>query len=720
MSAGTHRISLAIASLVLRVRLPLIALIVLLTVGAGILAGGLKFDNSLEVWFLDDDPELVEYEEFQQYFGSDEFVLIGVTSDDVFDATVLGAVADITNKAENAPYVHAVHSITKLPAYDALKPSDLAPFRSQVLSNALISGTLVSRDGKTTVVAVELAHEGNTVEGKRQMVDALRDIMDAVEPGDSVTLQLTGTPVLDELLIRYNEEDSAFFTPLIIIIIAIASFVMFRTLAGVVLPLLVVMVAAIWTMGLLQLMGYQMTLMSSALIPLILAISTADSIHILSEFYRYRAEGVQHQASVEKSLAEILAPCLMTSATTAAGLLALSLSQMAPLREFAVVAAAGVVCAFAISITLLPALLVVFGRRIKAPSRQQSAFGQWLGQVANASGKWRHAILITAAAVAGLSFWSMSKIEVGANPIAWLPESDPFRIDTALLDQSLDGTTSLEFLIRTPAGGLADAGTLRRIAEFEKWLVMNTEVASTRSINDLVDDAGVSERWVNEDRSIGRLSARLSLTESAAFLERVPEIEKRVASQVNTEQLDLKITGYVKLMTKMQGHLVDSQIQSLALAFIIITLLMLVLLRSVKLALLAMIPNLLPVVAGLGLMGVLGIGLTPGTVIIAAIVLGLVVDDTIHFLVGLRRRLRGGASLDDAIQATASEVGRALTITSVLLAAGFGVLMFASYSPNIDFGTISASVILIALVADLVVLPAALYLFQPELNIAKG
>ena len=749
LNASPHSAASAIAALVLRLRIPIVALIALLTIGAAMLAGSLEFNNSLEVWFLDDDPELVEYAEFQQHFGSDEFVLIGVTTDDVFDLSVLRAIADITDKAETVPYANAVHSITKLPAYDGLGPTDLAAFRSQVLSNELISGTLVSNDGTTAVVAIELSHDGNTVDGKRQMVSALRDVMGSIELTRSTTLQLTGTPVLDELLIRYNEEDNARFTPLIIIIIAIAGFVMFRTFAGVVLPLLVVMTAAIWTLGLLRLMGYQMTLVSSALIPLILAIGTADSIHILSEFYRHRASGDEHRAAVEKSLAEILGPCLITTATTAAGLLALSVSQMAPLREFALVAAAGVFCAFVISITLLPSLLILFGRWIKAPAKATGNFGPWLGNIAKTAGKRRHIILLIAAGVVGLSFWSMTRIHVGANPIAWLPESDQFRIDTTLLDKSLDGTTSLEFLIRTPEGGMADADTLAQIEDFEKWLLATTDVASTHSINNLLDAAKITvetagsvehepaphdnaieeaykilqqtdvlERWVNDNRSIGRLSARLSLTESAAFLERVPEIENYVETQVNSDRLELKITGYVKLMTKMQGHLVDSQIQSLLLAIVVISLLMLVLLRSIKLALFAMIPNLLPVIAGLGLMGALGIDLTPGTAIIGAIVLGLVVDDTVHFLVGLKRRLGGGVSLDEAIQSTASEVGRALTITSVLLAAGFGVLMFASYSPNIDFGKISAAVILFALVADLIVLPAALHLFEPEFNIA--
>ena len=150
--------------------------------------------------------------------------------------------------------------------------------------------------------------------------------------------------------------------------------------------------------------------------------------------------------------------------------------------------------------------------------------------------------------------------------------------------------------------------------------------------------------------------------------------------------LRIEITGYVKLIATIQDYLVDSQIRSLTLAFFIITVLMFALLGNWRLAVFALIPNVTPVLVGLGAMGVFGIDLTPGTVMVAAIVMGLVVDDTVHFLLGLRRRMDRGAGQEQAIQETVMDVGQALTFTSIVLAAGFGVLMLGSYAPNIHFG----------------------------------
>ena len=178
-------------------------------------------------------------------------------------------------------------------------------------------------------------------------------------------------------------------------------------------------------------------------------------------------------------------------------------------------------------------------------------------------------------------------------------------------------------------------------------------------------------------------------------------------------RLSIESTGYVKLMADMERYLFESQIESLTVAFIVITLMMFVLLRSVKLGLLAMIPNGLPILFGLGFMTLAGIPLDPGTIMIGSMALGLVVDDTVHFLVRLRRSL-ADAPMPAAIERTMSQTGRPIIVTSVVLALGFATLGFGSFTPNVAFGVVSAVVILCALLADLLLLPAVLLVGQKD------
>jgi len=223
-------------------------------------------------------------------------------------------------------------------------------------------------------------------------------------------------------------------------------------------------------------------------------------------------------------------------------------------------------------------------------------------------------------------------------------------------------------------------------------------------------------RWlVCSNNSSGRISARVRLDQSAGLGHKFRKIDEKLNAEVNSEGLRVEMTGFARLMGKMEEYLIASQIKSFALAFCVITVMMMGLLRSWRLGLFAMLPNLIPVIFGLGAMPLLGISLNPGTIMIGAIALGLVVDDTVHFLVALQRQLSAHSNLDDCIEHTIREAGRPIVITSIILIAGFAVLTFGSFNPNIQFGAVSALVIGFALLADLLLLPAVLRLIRPRI-----
>ncbi len=736
-----------------------LGLVIALTVLMAGFTVTVRFDSSIEIWFLASDEELVRYNAFIDRFGADEIAVIGVFADDVFAPPVMAAIDRISQAAKDAPHAHRVRSLTTtrdfvespdgidVPALVPQLPTSAAQsaaIRARAMDSKLIEGLLVSGDGRAAAVVVELAHDGNTFEGKTALVRRLREIAEA-EATDGIETRLSGTPVFDETLFRYNERDINLTSPGLILLVILGCWLIFRQVAAALLPLGVVIVSVVWTFGLMGLCQADLTILSSALISLIMAVGVADSIHILSAFQKLRADGVDREEALVQSISKMAVPCFFTSATTAAGLLSLLISQLAPVREFGVFAAFGVMMAFVFSMLLVPTVVGLV--RPVAPAvlerRRTGRFSRLLARLGSVSPGASRVIVVASLCVVGLSVWSATQLKVGVNPIEWFRVDDPARVDIEAIDQALGGSTSLEFLVRAPNQGLQTPENQQRLYDFERWLESRAAVTRALSSADVlervhallkppddtstlpdaadkvatsflfVEDTEDFHAIVKEDYSVGRMTARIRLSEASEIVDDLPAIEARLAEVFTDDALSVEMTGYAKLMGKMQQYLLDSQIRSLLIAFAVITLLMIALLGSWRLGLFAMIPNLAPVAVGLGVMHWLGIGLDPGSVMIGCIALGLVVDDTVHTLIALRRGLAAGLDLDAAVSAAIADAGHAVVLTSAILAGGFAFMLMGSFTPNMNFGGVSALIIVTALLADLVLLPAALRVLKP-------
>ncbi len=476
----------------------------------------------------------------------------------------------------------------------------------------------------------------------------------------------------------------------------------------------------------------------------------ADAVHVLSDYRRNLEQGIDRAAALRRSVAHLFIPCLFTSITTAAGFLSLLTSDLLPVREGGWLSAVGVMIAFGLSMTLLPALLSFARRR---PARRETGpLDTLVGALASRMGGLSRPasvkVLVVSAALvlavaARLVFGGM---HVGANPIGYFRPGDPVRSATELIDARLGGSTSIELLVNAPGGGLKDPEILRRMDRVQRYVETLPGVSRALSVVDYLKElnrvvhdgdkrhavvpdsrAAIAQYYmllegeeeyasmVQSNESLGRITALVNFSGSDALAKRLPEVEARLKREFAGTSATATITGFVKLMGDMEHYLVRSQIDSMLLAFAVITLMMFILLRSLRLGLLAMIPNLVPILLGLGFMTLIGVGLDPGTVMIGSIALGLVVDDTVHFMVQLKCRMRGGDTMSTAIDGTLRRAGRPIILTSLILIAGFLVATLGSFNPNVNFGFISAVVILLALLADLVILPAALKVLRPRL-----
>jgi predicted RND superfamily exporter protein len=720
-------------------RLPVLLALLALTLLAGVSATRLQADNSIEAWFLADDPSLAAYDRFTQLFAADELVMIGLFADDVLTPSRLAVVERLATQIERLDHVHRTQTIIDSPIADRVGGYASDDFAPAVLASPLLTSTLLRADGSATAIIVHYARSGNAFKDKRNFADSVERLAAQLTRETGLSYAITGGPVLGKVSLERNARDMTVLVPVMLLVILAATWLVFRRFVSAILPLLVVMIALTWTLGFMAAMDWRFTMISGILVPLVLAVGVADAIHMAARYNAHVATGIERTEAIRTSFSELLRPCWLTTTTTALGLASLLVSELQPLREFAIAAAFGVMTAFAVSITMLPIVLVLPDPRRSPREREAGAI---LQHVAAVGQRYRTSIVLMAVAIAAVATWGATRVEVRLDPMSWLPDGSEFREQTRKVDATFGGTLAIEFLLTSTAGEFGNPTTLRRLESFQAWLLDNTSLTRAQSVADLVKEGariardagpegyalprtqvitrtllegaarkGELANWLSEDWSTGRISARLSLTEASALVAEMPAIEQRIAADFSDSGIEVEITGQAKLVGDMQHYVIDSQIQSFVVAVAVVTLLLIMQLRSARLGLLGMLPNLLPIAAGIGGMYVLGIPLNPGTVMIAAVAIGIVVDDSVHLLSAYQRYALLETDMQVAIKAAVVDVGRPVTITSALLAAGFLVLTLGSFEPSRQIGQVVAIVIVVAVLADLLLLPALLGLF---------
>lgn len=732
-------------SLLARRRSVVLALAAATVLAAASLAK-VNFDNSIESWFLETDPGLNVYNTFTSTFGADQIVIVGIFADDVFDADVLAVVDDIAARAARLEFVARTRSIIGHPfAAPREGRADADEVRAQVLGSPLQRDMLLSPDATATAVVIHYSRAGNGAADKREFVTGLAEIVDEATAGRPVEYAITGVPVVSDAGQARNSDDMRTLVPAMILLIMAIAYAMFRQLLPMLLPLAAVGVAVIWAFGFMAVTGWPMSMMSIILVPLVLAVGVAHSIHMIAAYRAELGRGASQSMAVRDGVARVLKPCLFTGITTMIGLLSLLVSELRPVREFAVTAAIGILAALVASVTLVPLGLA---RTRPAESRGmppvQRAVVRLLERVDGLGRSHTLAVIGLALLAAVASAWLASRVEAGLDPMSWIPHEDPIRRNAERIDAAFGGALALEFLVTSSEGRVAEPAVLRRMEEFQAWLVGNTVVARAHSLADFVKEAarlardrgaagfelprsqvvtdgllaalergGELESWMTPDRQTARIAARIPLTSAQRVVAEIPRIEEQVRVHFADAGVDVRLTGQAVLSGKMQLNLLDSQLQSFTLALVLVSLVMIVLLRSLSLGLLAMVPNLLPIGMGLAAMALFDIALNPGTVMVAAVALGIVVDDTVHLMNAFERKLRRSGDVPAAVRAMLLDVGPPVVVTSVLLAAGFSMLLLGNFLPTRQVGGLIALIAVLALMTDLVFLPALLRVLPP-------
>lgn len=722
--------------------------------GGLVLAAGLPrlaTDNSAEVFFVHDSPRLAEYAELRRWYGDDEAVRLAVSGDGLWTAEGLAWLGRLERAAGELPGVADASGLATHHGRDGWPPDDPAALRRRATAAAGLDRALgwVGRDGDVATVLVRLTGDGGTA-----TLEALAAL--AAEPPPGLAAELAGIPVLDHALDGSSQEIGDRYFPLLALLATLLLGLTFRRLSGVVVPLLFVAAALLATLGPMGFLGVELNLVLAVLPPLLFAIALATAVHLVMRFRQAEASGLAPVPAVLETYRDKGWAVLWTGVTTLVGFASLAVSPVGPVRTLGLWAGIGIGAMTLLAFTLLPALLATGGGRHDAPPPRlfELAFRRRGRRWAEWAARRRWPVLTVAALVAAAALAGIPRLQVESNALRYLSAEHPARRGIEALEEHGIGAAAVELMLTLPAAGTAgddDAGgtggetlvpgrgfatveRLDRLARLTAVLRADPVVLGAVSAGDLVADvagrvpafrmppavlrATVLERMTGDAEGRRALAALLADGGTRArvtvFIRTVghrrlePLIERieRAAGEVFPEAAAV-VTGELPLLVDTHRQLLRTLGLSLSLTLLSVAVIFRLLLGSSRLAMLAMLPNLWPVAGVLGGMGWLGVPLDVATVMVASVVLGLAVDDTIHTL-GHFRELEPRSGRLEAVAGTLEHTAPAYVLTGIILAIGFGVCAVSDFAPTARFGALSAAAVGLAVAGDLLLLPALL------------
>lgn len=580
-----------------------------------------------------------------------------------------------------------------------------------------------------------------------EQLAAIRQVMEKHD-AEGLSLRLGGIPVVAEHLNEIISRDAAFSVAGSLLVNVLVLAFLFRRISGVVMPVLVVLLALLSTFGIMAGVDLPMSPTSSILPRFLIVVGLCNAIHLLTRVYRRVADGSGKEEALSDSLGETGLPILMASVTTAGSVLAFTTTELAQTVNLGWSAALGVLIASVYSLLFLPALIAVtpVSRKTALGGRRtERAIGRLLAGIGDvATGRPRTVLIVTAAVVA-LAATGLPRLRFAQETLKWFPSGDPTRRTMELMDREFGGV-SLELLVRTGRdNGLYAPDLLRRMDRSQQYaesldggamkvvkatslvdVVKETHAALQNDPGDyrippdrravaqellLFANAGLQHReeLVDAPYRTARMTFRIPFRDPVLVPPFVEELKSGIGTILG-DTASVEFTGMADLMARSMLLINTSMTKSYILALVIITPLMILMIGSVKLGLLAMIPNLIPVILVLGFMGWQDIPLDSSTLLLGCVILGLAVDDTIHFMYTLRREVMRGPDVRTAIHRTLGTTGSALLCTTAVLTLGFLVAVFAYLNNVSTFGILAAGATGSAFFADVLVAPALISL----------
>ncbi|MCF6330895.1 MAG: MMPL family transporter [Sulfurimonas sp.] len=726
----------------------------------------LEMDGSYRIWFGEDSKILKDYDDFRGTFGNDDAVIITFKDENgIFNKKALQSIENITQALWRMKYIARVDSITNyqyiyagdedsddvivedfIQDIQSATPQYLNDRKNIAINDSLIVDGLISRDGTTTMIAARLTPKVNDDSDKSlEIMKLVNEILAPEIDKTGYKYWLNGGPPLNQAFVEIGTNDALTFTPLVLVASMILLFLLFRRVSGSLIPIGVVVFTFLTVLAVQVLLGYKLNNFTANLPVFVVAIGIADAVHVYIVWLMYKKEGTDNFNAVLHSMKKNFLPIFLTSVTTAIGFATLTISEVVPVSTLGIATASGAILAFFISVFWMPAVLLLLKKDVKTKIIEKEISKKPIGYGDFIVRNDKKIVLITTLIFAVLAV-GLFKVKVDSNTILYFDESVEIRKSTEFLAQNLTGPMAYEIIVDSgKKDGIKDPEFLKTVEKFYKDY--QEEFADVRHLSSILDIVKRFNKVLDDKDEIPDnqnliaqylLLYSLSLPQGMELNDRmdIDERKLRITGRINIVDTskDLQMINYVHdwwektpysavvngqtaMFAYMQSDVTDTLIYSLSLAITLVSILMLLIFRRIKLLWVFILPNLLPVALVVGLMGWIGINIDIGVAIAGAIIIGVAVDDTIHFLVKYFDARKRGLSLAESFDEVLRYAGKAIVFTTIILSISFSLFAFSNFTPNQNFGIVTASALIIALVVDLLLLPALLSLnFKTKIN----
>lgn len=757
-------------------------------------------DTSMEGFLHTDDPALVTYNEFRDQFGRDEVIILGFHPDNVFDADFLKTLKSIHAELEaKVPYLDDVTSLinarnTRGEGNDLIveellekwpqTPQAIETIRQRALANHMYRNMLLSEDGTFTTIIVRTnavsatAPDEDLLQGfgsDSPIAEAVPEasptyLSDAentevVEAVDAIVqkyksrghrIYLAGTPVVTHFLKWAMIRDMRKFMVLVVAVVAVSLFAMFHRISGILLPLLIVGLSFLSTLGFMALTGTALKIPTQVLPSFILAVGVGTSVHILAIFYQYLEKGFSKGDAIALAIGHSGLAIMMTNLTTAAGLISFAGADVAPVADLGIFASVGVILSFIYTVMLLPALVALIpfksGHLSRSPHNRK-LMDRFLEAISTLATIYPRRIIWVSVLIVLLSATIASRIRFSHHPLRWFKADNIIRTDTETVDHAMRGSITIEVVLETPEdNGWQDPERLQRLDEaddaMEALAHAGTYVGKAFSLTTILKEINQAlnenqpaayvipnnrnltaqefllfensgsddlEDFVDSQFSKARFTMKFPFTDAVHYW----PFHKMIREYFYKRFADtrIKFTGMVSLLTRTISNTITSLAKSYAIAMVVITVLMIILIGGWRIGLLSMVPNLAPILLMMGIIGAFHFPMDMFTMMVASIAIGLAVDDTIHFMHNFRRCYESSGDPRQAVFETLHTTGRAMLVTTVVLSLGFFVYTLATLNNIIRFGFLTGITLIAALMADYFLGPALMVLVNKKKDV---
>ncbi len=761
------------AEFIIRFKWPVVIATLVLALGLAS-QGKMEFDGDYHVFFSKSNPELEAFDALQEKYTKDDNVVIVLApkNGNVFTKENLSAIEELTQSAWNTPYSSRVDAITNFQytraegddlyvddlSYEShLKtPEEIAKIREVALKEPLLLHRLINEKGSVTAINVTLRLPGvDTAKEIPEVTQNTREMIAAFqEKHPEFDMYTTGLVPLNTAFFEASFRDLA-LTMIMFLIVIVVTLLLTRNIFAMLATLFVVFFSIASSVGFVGLMGIKLTPPSSVFPTMILTLAVADSIHILiTMLQKVRNEGYSKTEAIVESMRLNFMPVFITSVTTIIGFLTLNFGEVPPFWDLGNIAAFGMTMAFLYSTTLLPALMAIFPIWKKKTKKVATTTApvSFYTKLGNYVIQQPIRLTVISILVIGVLGVLATKNVFNDEFVEYFDESVKFRTDSDFINENLTGFYNVEFSVGSgESGGINNPEYLQTLHDFEAWLETQPEVTHVNAFSEVArrvnrsmhgDDQSFYRvptnreeaaqylllyelslpfgldlnNQINVDKSESRVTVTLKNNSSAEMIAFSKRAENWLKDNAPESMHALGVSPTL-MFSKLGFRQAESMFNGNIIALILISIVLMIALRNFKLGLLSIIPNVTPVIVGFGLWWLYKGTINTGMVIVFGMTLGIIVDDTVHFMSKfLRARREYGYTAKQAVVYAFETVGQALVTTTLVLIAGFAVLSTSSFALNSYMARITLMIIIAALIIDFILLPSLLILTSKKTN----